>query len=84
MNCIFSLRTTPLFIAPALVGFAFYTLKSQSTYMYNTDFVATADLDVDKNNMKFFVKCMGDLNCTVRFLLFTLKLECLCLFYQLL
>eukprot|EP00116_Pleurobrachia_bachei_P003582 sb/3463844/ len=59
-----TLRTTPLFLAPALVGFSFYALKTQSTYMFNKEFEVSS-LDVDQDNMKFFVNCMGDHDCQV-------------------
>ncbi|XP_063687384.1 uncharacterized protein LOC134820734 isoform X2 [Bolinopsis microptera] len=63
------LRCTPLFLAPALVGFMVVTLKSHSTYLFTSP-APTLDLkptSVDADNIMFFVNCdnPGSADCSV-------------------
>ncbi|KAL5250180.1 hypothetical protein ACHWQZ_G016042 [Mnemiopsis leidyi] len=64
------LRCTPLFLAPALIGFAMVTLKSHSTYLFSSPRHTpnVKPLSVDSENLDFFVDCEdpSNTNCTVK------------------
>jgi hypothetical protein len=63
------LRCSPLCLAPALVGFAFVTLKSHSSYLFaSPEPLAKMKLTtINADNRMFFVNCedASNPNCTI-------------------